>query len=637
MRKYLLSLLALLLPLMASAYAAKIDDMKRYLILAVLAWAGLSAEAANVNEQEARRRAVEFIGERGATRTDAARLERVYLPLETTAAQWSATDAPLYAFNANGGGYIIVSGDDRAARVLGFSTKGSLDAERLPVNMRHWLQGYASKIERLQQGRASLRRSATRAASAKSSIAPKMKTTWGQDYPYNLHTPSLRLKWEGRDTTIHAATGCVATALAQVMNYYRYPAQTLDDIESYEGTAEVPVYSYRKGKVDTLLVDYKTTAVAKGTKIDWANMADSYDTYDEQGNLTSLYGNTSEEKEAVARLMQYCGSASSMEYGLESASYASSMVDALYKVFGYKGCYQLLQEDYDDQQDWEDAIYNELAKAGPVLFSGATLTQGGHQFLLDGYERRDDGNYFYVNWGWDGYFDGYMLLDVLDPGWIYNEDDETEGFNTYQSGIGGMGPNGVAATACEMPMLAVFSFSVGNPDKTYQRQSKNEPFAIDAFDMTFVNQYRAYAKTVVAVALYDADGQLKSYTHLSDPDQGLEFFLYYGYQIDSTMGFDLQLGEKLFDGKYYVVPCTSGVGDNDFEPMQYATAYPVVMTIKGNKATFSEGSHTAINNIVTDDDDHDSNDWYSLSGQRLGGKPSKKGIYVRNGRKVMVR
>ncbi len=615
--------------------------MKRYTILVLMAWAVLLVSAANVNEQAARQLAMDFIGQKG-TRSAATTLERVYLPLETTAAQWSATDAPVYAFNCSGGGYVLVSGDERAASVLGFSRQGSLDADRMPLNMRNWLQSYAKKIERLQQGRVTLRRAATRAASDKSDIEPILNTTWGQDYPYNLHTPQLRLKWESRDTTIHAAAGCVATAMSQVLNYYRYPAETLAEVESYTGTAQVPVYSSRKEKVDTLLVDYKTEAVAKGTAIDWEHIVDNYDIYDEFGNLSSYYNNTAEEREAVSRLMQYCGVASEMEYGFESGTWVASACTALYNMFGYKGCYVLYQYDYDDDQEWVDVVYNEISEAGPVMFSGNTPTQGGHEFVLDGYQSVDGKDYFHVNWGWDGMSDGFMLLDVLEPGWIYNDDDETEGFTEYQDMMCGLGKNGVAKTSCQMPKLETVKFSIGEPDKTYRRSSKVDPFEIDKFNIAFINSHLPYINTSVALVMYDQNGEVKSYLFINDPSDGLEFFFYYYLEIDEEVG-TLPLGEKLTEGTYTIVPCTTGIGYNDFEPMQFADDYPVVMTIKGNKATFSEGQHTAIKGIsMTDDEMEEASGftsdapWYTLSGQRLDSKPNK-GIYIRNGRKVVLK
>jgi len=615
--------------------------MKKCLILVLLVCAGLMGNAENISEQKARQQAVEFISQRGSTRTGAVSVERVYLPLSTTAAHWSAVDAPIYAYNCSEGGYVIVSGDDRTAAVLGFSRKGKLDAEHLPENMLKWLQGYASKIERIQQGRLGIRQSVTRSTSVKDDIESKLKTTWGQYYPYNLHAPKLRLKWEKRDTTVYAATGCMATAMAQILNYYRYPSQTLGEVTGYEETARVPVYSSRKGKVDTLLVDYKTETIAQGTKINWDNIVDAYDILDEEGVATQEYNNTEQQREAVSRLMQYCGVASGMLYGLESSAASYGLFDAILNVFGYEDSYILYQDEFD-AEEWVDVIYNEMAVAGPVMFAGFTHSSGGHQFILDGYQAIDGSDYFYVNWGWDGDFDGYMLLDVLDPGWIYNEDGEREGFTEYQEIICGLGPKGVGYTKCPMPSLTVYDMSFGTPDKTYSRKSQADAFEVDVYDMIFLCYHQASVTTVPIIAVLNDNGELVTATYLCDPNEGLTFKFYYSIEISSEeYEVTMPIGDGVTDGTYHIVPCVMEVGSEEFTPMQYAEDFPVVMTVKGNKATFSDVKHTAIKGIEIDEDKDGSglavDSWFSLSGQRLSGKPSVKGLYIRNGRKVLVK
>ena len=107
----------------------------------------VGARAGQVGEKQARQKASAFMTGQATTRGEIS-MTRVYLPLQTKSTIWSVTDAPIYVFNYDGGGYVIVSGDDRTADILGFSENGHIDADRLPVNMRNWLQGYATKIER---------------------------------------------------------------------------------------------------------------------------------------------------------------------------------------------------------------------------------------------------------------------------------------------------------------------------------------------------------------------------------------------------------------------------------------------------------------------------------------------------------
>ena len=188
--------------------------VKRLFFLIALGLLTIGAWAGRVGEQAALKKASTFMKSHSRTR-GAAAFTRVYLPLETKSAIWSTTDAPLYVFNRDGGGYVIVSGDDRTADVLCFSDKGHIDANHLPDNMKSWLQGYVDQIQRIPAS-ATPRRVATRTGDTKEYLETKLKTTWGQDYPYNLHTPELSFSWADWDATIHAATGCVATAMAMV-------------------------------------------------------------------------------------------------------------------------------------------------------------------------------------------------------------------------------------------------------------------------------------------------------------------------------------------------------------------------------------------------------------------------------------
>ena len=189
--------------------------MKKLYVLAVVLLASvLIAEAGQVNEQQAREKAKMFMTKRSLTRGVSA-LQRVYMPQNTPSAMASVNEAPLYLFNLDGGGYVVVSGDDRTTEILAFSEKGHIDANKMPSNMKNWLNGYVKKIQKLPANAVPQQRATTR--TAKADLQPKLKTTWGQDWPYNLHTPELFVKWDGNEATVNAATGCIATAMAQLL------------------------------------------------------------------------------------------------------------------------------------------------------------------------------------------------------------------------------------------------------------------------------------------------------------------------------------------------------------------------------------------------------------------------------------
>ena len=195
---------------------------KQLLLLSVLSVSMLTAEAGQVNEQQARQKAASFFAKNSKARGVQTGMSRAPLSLNMASAVESVNDAPLYAFNLDGGGYVIVSGDDRTAEILAFSEKGHLNMDHMPSNMKRWLEGYVKKIQNLPAN-VMPRQQMTRAAAYKEDILPKLKTAWGQYFPYNLHAPELHVVYEDIDLTSQAVTGCIATAMAKVMNYRRYP------------------------------------------------------------------------------------------------------------------------------------------------------------------------------------------------------------------------------------------------------------------------------------------------------------------------------------------------------------------------------------------------------------------------------
>ena len=204
----------------------------------------------------------------------------------------------LYVFSmSDEGGFVIVSNDDRTLPVLGFSDSGKFDPENMPDDMRAWLQGYADEIEWLKQhdnSNTPFGTVNTRAGSHdKETIAPLLTTTWAQRTPYNDLCPDYM---EGK----RAVTGCVATAMAQVMNYHKWPVAA---------TEAIPGYQDGYGALQTAL---------EATTFDWENMLDNYSG-----------GETTEQNTAVARLMQYCGYSVEMNYGPSSGTNMFNLLSIL--------------------------------------------------------------------------------------------------------------------------------------------------------------------------------------------------------------------------------------------------------------------------------------------------------------------
>lgn len=294
---------------------------------------------------------------------------------EYTAVAEDGTPA-VYVFNAKDGeGYKIVSADDSAVALLGYSDRGSVNSSDMAPGLQWWLSETAKLISaNASKGIASKPRAA---GNGQPAIAPLCASKWNQDAPYNNDAPTNG----GR-----CYTGCVATSMAQVMYYHKYP-------EVGEGSN-----SYKWGGTGrTLTMDFSEQP------FDWGNMIDVY----QRGSYTA------EQAAAVAYLMKACGYSVNMDYGTDASGTQGALIaNALRTYFKYDGnCHVDYRMGYSASQ-WDTMVYNNLKNCGPIIFNGHPYEDGGHSFICDGY----DGNgYYHFNWGWGGVSDGYYLLEVMNP------------------------------------------------------------------------------------------------------------------------------------------------------------------------------------------------------------------------------
>jgi hypothetical protein len=297
-----------------------------------------------------------------------------------------------YVFN-NGkdNGFIIISGDDKAAPVLGYSDSGSFDANDIPEGMRYWLECYAEQMQYLR----SHPESAYVAPRSQSNvmITPLLTCKWNQNSPYNDKCPTYGTEQN------HAATGCVATATAQVMYYHKWPQQ---------GTGEFTYVCNVNGEGEqTLSADFGSTTY------DWNNMLDYYS----PNSYSEAEGN------AVATLMSHVGIASHMKYGSSSATPMFAAMEALRLYFGYNSGMRKYTRISKTAAQWDSLLMNELLNARPVIYTGFTPNSGGHCFVLDGINAE---GYYHFNWGWGGRSDGYFLITALSP--------TDQGIGSYEGG-----------------------------------------------------------------------------------------------------------------------------------------------------------------------------------------------------------
>lgn len=405
--------------------------MKRLLIMSFLMLACHMLQAVPITKEKAKESAARFLHQKDGTALDRSRDMR-QVNINLTSAEKSANDA-FYVFNiGKAEGYVIVSNDDCTDVILGYADKGEIIPENMPENMKAWLQGYADEIKWMRDhhisGKADV--GARRRAAVKTMIAPLLVTTWNQGEPYNNNCPVFVTG------TTRCVTGCVATAMAQVLYYHGQksgkPAQTLATIPAYDCNTNWSGY----GKIHV-------NAIEAGTAFDWNNMLRNYSG-----------GETDAQKTAVATLMQCCGASVCMDYKDQERGSSASDYNvplALKTYFGYDADTRYVRREDYTIMDWDNLIYGELASDRPVLYGGKS-TGGGHAFVVDGY---DGDGFFHVNWGWGGECDGHFRLSALDP---YSNSgigasSTKDGYNSGQDAVIGAQPSTGSAVGEDNSLL----------------------------------------------------------------------------------------------------------------------------------------------------------------------------------------
>ncbi len=334
----------------------------------------------------------------------------------------------MYVFNiANSNGFVIVAGDDAVQPVLAYSAESRFYTANMPSHIAWWINGYREQISNVMtaQKAASPEIAAQwnlllagsdigSTANRATGVAPLINTLWDQMPYYNALCPV-----PGGDGS-STPSGCVATAMAQVMYYWQWPVT---------GTGS---HTYMENDFGSLSADFG------GTTYDWANMP-----------LELIPISTSEQVTAVATLMYHCGVAVEMDYdladnggsGAMSISYGGPLPcaeNALVDYFGYDASQQGLDRgDYPDDEEWISILKNSLDQSFPILYGGSG-TEGGHEWVIDGY---DDDDFFHCNWGWGGLSNGYFTVNAMDPD-VLGTGGGDGGFNEMQDAIVGIHPVG---------------------------------------------------------------------------------------------------------------------------------------------------------------------------------------------------
>lgn len=545
--------------------------MKRLILASLCSLICLIAFGVPRNKETAQQEALAFFKSKNITISQVNLAKVAKSSISTAGSETSS----YYIFNAgNDKGFVIISGNDAAPKVLGYSDEGSFDADNMPDNVKNWLDCYDAVIKQIPENAVP---AAPTSPDTRKTIDPICKTFWTQDKPYNNLCPSS------------APTGCTATAMAQVLYTHKWPK-----------TASTAIPAYK---------DYynKSYSALDPVTFDWDNMLLSY---------TSSY--TTAQATAVATLMKYCGWAAEMSYSSGgSGAYLNDAVYGLANYLGYDSCKDVARDSYTADA-WNDLIYNELAKGNPVVYSGylSTNSNEGHTFVCDGYDGDD---YFHINWGWGKNYNGEYLLSILDysSSYKYSSSQEciinlTPGANPGEAGT--VIPNGDALRLKSMSASPV----------TITRNEASSAFVISEISTEVYNVSIVSRKFDSGVGLFDTEGNLISVltsntsTYSSNP-------YYYYYDGDIVDFSDVSIESGTADGTYYLKAVSRASGADKWIVDDGSEKNRVEITL----STVSTG----INNVETETRGY--NKIYDLQGRKISNP--QEGIYIVNGKKIIIK
>ena len=372
--------------------------MKRFtMIVALVVIIAMPMFAERVQPETARKVATTFLNNNGAKASQLTDLTK------------EAGFSNLYIFNGNPG-FVVMAADDCVRPILGYSLTGHFRTENMPTNVSGWLQGYNDEIQYAIDNKASataetaqlwqdLTEGNVNAAKTTTVVNALLQTTWDQNGIYGYVNGQIQIICElynnlcpyDYNADERTVTGCVATAMAQIMKYWGYPAQGIGS-HSYTPSTR-PDFGVQSANFGA-------------TTYEWTNMPNALNRYSSETEIN-----------AIATLMYHCGVSVDMMYDIGdnggSGAYSEDIPYALVHYFNYKTTANFkYKSSYSNVNDWINLLKTELNASRPIEYNGSG-TGGGHAFVCDGY---DSNNNFHFNWGWSGNNDGFYALTNLVPG-----------------------------------------------------------------------------------------------------------------------------------------------------------------------------------------------------------------------------
>lgn len=504
-------------------------------------------------------------------------------------------DAAAYNIYATEGSYVIVSKDTKNMPILGFSAT-PYDEKNIPCGLKWWLSTVEATTEQ------SAIQASTRGTDE--SVSPLLTTEWGQDEPFNLSCPTLA----GKKTP----SGCVATAMSQIINFFKYP-ETGKGISNY-----------------SVMGGFRPWDLTFGETYRYDLLKDKYDA----NVLASL---SEEEKKAISTLLLHCGAAVKMNYNSDgSGANEFNAADGFATYFRYDSlalrCYQ---REFFTNEEWMQIIKAELAAEHPILYCGQDPREGGHAFVLDGINSE---GLVHINWGWDGDCNGYYAIDGLTPkrslGFSYGYN-----FSSDQSMIVGFKKQ-------EKPDAEETYISLWASMKPYKLSISGKNFTISNLGGFYNYNWMPFEGSIALIFEEDkANGQQYKVVIDEDNFENYKGIKLWGFSSDALgqISFARVNDANLPAGNYKAFLGSKDIKESRFQPFRCGenTGKVYFTVTKSSDGTYTidpvQKQYTTGIHKISNDRSKVSPYIYDLRGRNLGTDETAvpKGIYIINGKKVV--
>lgn len=411
--------------------------------------------------------------------------------------------AYFYVFTKGESGFVMISGDDAAVPVLGYSLENSIDFNNLPPNAAKWFEGYKSQIryiisnniqatKEISKQWNELKTGIMNKDGVQSSVSPLIQTKWDQGQYYNALCP---YDYQLGERTV---TGCVATAMAQIMKYWSYPQFGSE------------FHCYRHDKYGDLCANFGNTEYK----------------WDQMPNIVTSSNN------AVATLMYHCGVSVDMEYDISenggSGAYPVDLPFAYTYFFNYNSTVEFIERNQENENYWIHLLKNELNNERPIQYCGSGFDGSewyGHSFICDGYDNDDK---FHFNWGWSGNADGYFFINNLNPG--------SYDFSINQNAVIGIQP---PTNEIKYNLVLDQSVSVSSSTISYGSGFSVSTNILNAGTIPFTGDFCA--------AVFDSEGNFVDYVETKNNES-----LPAGYHYASGLNFSTDGLLSMVPGNYRI-------------------------------------------------------------------------------------